>query len=77
MSSPLNNPLKRLQNLLPEQPLQVGTVVSVAAGAATITLPSGAVIQARGTAAAGQKVFVRNGLIEGQAPNLDYVEVEI
>ena len=43
---------------------------------ATITLPGGGVLQARGQATVGQRVFVRDGVIEGEAPALTYVEGE-
>ena len=57
-------------------PLEVGEVTAIAGGVATVTLPGGGVIQARGTATVGQRVFVRNGAIEGPAPALTYVEGE-
>ena len=46
-------------------------------GVATVDLPGGGRLQARGDAQAGQRVFVRNGVIEGEAPNLTYTEGEV
>ena len=66
----MRNLFKQLQDLIPQPPLQVGVVASVTAGVATVTLPGGGTLQARGTATVGQTVFVRDGLIEGQAPSL-------
>jgi hypothetical protein len=43
-------------------------------GVATIDLPGGGRLQARGPAQAGQRVFVRDGAIEGEAPSLTYAE---
>lgn len=44
---------------------------------AYVLLPGGAIVQARGTAAVGQRVFVRAGAIEGPAPDLTYASAEI
>lgn len=71
------NPFRRLRALFPEAPLQVGTVESVSGGVATVVLPGGGRVQARGSAAVGQRVFVRSGVIEGQAPDLPVVEIEV
>ena len=72
------NLFKQFLDLLPPRPLEVGTVQSIiASGIATIELPGGGVLQARGEATQGQRVFVRDGLIEGPAPELDYIEGEI
>jgi len=43
---------------------------------ATITLPGGGVMRARGTATVGQRCYVRDGRIEGPAPTLTYVSGE-
>lgn len=71
------NPYKTLLGLLPESPLQVGDVLSISNGVAMIEVPGGGQITARGEATVGQRVFFRDGVIEGQAPDLTYVEVEI
>ena len=72
------NLFKQFLDLIPPRPLEVGTVQSIiASGIATIELPGGGVLQARGEATQGQRVFVRDGLIEGPAPELDYIEGEI
>lgn len=47
-------------------------------GSSTLQLLDGATIVARGTTVpVGNKAFVRAGLVEGPAPNLPLVEVEI
>ncbi len=71
------NPLQSLKQLLAGPPQQVGQVVSVAGALATIELPGGAQIKARGTATVGQHVFEQGGLILGDAPTLpiDIIEV--
>lgn len=71
------NLFKKFKELLPEAPLLIGTVQSTQTGQAFVQLPSGAVIRARGQADVGQRVFVRDGAIEGEAPNLTVKNVEI
>lgn len=73
----MRNPYKRLIGLLPTFPLMVGTVTSVDGEIATVTLPGGFVLKARGEATVGQRVFVRNGVIEGQAPALTQESIEV
>lgn len=71
------NVYKILRGLLPDPALQVGVVISVASGTATIELPGGGTVQGRGDATAGQHVFVRDGVIEGQAPSLTAVLIDV
>jgi hypothetical protein len=73
----MSNIYRKFLDLLPARPLQVGTVLSVSGGIATIELPGGGRLQARGSATAGQRVFVRDGLVEGAAPDLPVVIIEI
>lgn len=70
------NIYRQFLDLIPGRPLQVGTVSAISDGVAMITLPGGGVLQARGDAEMGQRVFVRDGLVEGPAPELTYVEGE-
>ena len=70
------NAYREFMALMPDQPLEVGEVTAIAGGVATVTLPGGGVVQARGTASVGQRVFVRGGAIEGKAPTLNYVSAE-
>ena len=71
------NPYALLRDLLPDPVLQVGVVLSISGGLATIELPGGGIVKARGDASAGDHVFVRNGVIESQAPNLVIEVIEI
>jgi len=73
----LGNPYKALKALLGDPPLQVGTVVSIAGGVATIQLPGGGLQQARGAATVNGRVFFRDGVIEGEAPDLPIEQIEI
>jgi len=58
------------RRLIPVAALQVGDVLSIANGEAIISLPQSGQIRARGTAEVGDRVWVRDGLIEGLAPTL-------
>lgn len=73
----MRNPYTRLRELLAAPPLQVGTVTDTSAGTATIELPDGSHIQARGAANIGDNVYVRGDLIEATAPALSIVTVEV
>lgn len=73
------NPYLRLIELLPSSPLQIGTVTAHNSdGTSTVLLISGGTQAVRGqTVAVSAKAFFRNGLIEGEAPNLSGVVIEV
>lgn len=73
----MSNIYRTFLALLPPRPLQVGTVLSVSADIATVELPGGGRLQGRGQAVAGQRVFLRDGVIEGTAPNLPIEVIEV
>ena len=72
-----SNPYSRFLALLPPKPLLVGDVTAVDGGVAIVTLPGGGQLQARGQVTVGDRVFVRDGLIEGEAPSLTYISAEV
>lgn len=71
------NVYQQFMALLPARPLLVGQVVAAAGGVATVELPGGGTVQARGDAVVGQRVWVRDGAIDGEAPALTYVSAEV
>lgn len=72
------NPYKLLRDLLPDAPLQIGTVQSVSGGVATILVDGASgTCTARGAATSGQRVFFRDNVIEGSAPTLTLVTIDI
>lgn len=75
----ITNLYKQFLELLPARPLQVGEVLVIDDQMATIELPGGGLLQARanGTANVGDNVYVRDGAIEGEAPNLPIEIIEI
>lgn len=64
-------------DLLPARPLQVGTITALDGDVATVQLPGGGLLIARGSGAVGDSVFVRDGAIEGEAPALPIEVIEI
>ena len=71
------NPYADFLDLLPKRPRMVGVVEVMDGDMATGVLEGGGGrVQALGTAQAGDRVFVRDGAIEGAAPDLDYVQGE-
>ena len=73
----MTNIYRQFLDLLPARPLQVGAVTASANGVSTVELPGGGLLQVRGAATVGQQVFVRDGAIEGNAPALTVVQIEI
>ena len=65
--------------LLPSYPLQVATITAIDGEVARLELPGGGVLTARGvgSGAVGDQVFVRDGVIEGAAPSMPVVLIEI
>lgn len=73
----MSNVYARFLQLLPQTPLQSGTVVAASGGSVFIDLPGGGRIQARGEAPVGSRVFVRDSVIEGPAPDLTILEIDV
>lgn len=73
----MHNLYEQFRQLIPEPPLQVGTVVGVGFGVVSVELPGGGLIRARGDALLGQRVFVRNDAVESIAPSLTLEIIEI
>lgn len=71
------NLAKLFEQVLPKRPLQVGDVVASDGVICTVELPGGGQLHARGDMEVGEKVFVRDGVIEGQAPNLPLLPIQI
>ena len=66
----MDNQYQQFKAVFPDTPLFVGTVQSVSGGVATVELPDGGILRARGSAAIGTQVWVRDGVLEGDAPAL-------
>lgn len=73
----MSNPYKRLIDLLPGQPVQVGVVTAVATDGVTVALREGGTVKARGTANLNARVYVQDGIVLGPAPNLNGTDIEV
>lgn len=72
------NLYRQLRELLPEPALSVATVVAEHAdGSTTVQYPGGSQQRVRGVSDVGQRVFVRSGQIEGVAPSLTSITIEV
>lgn len=72
------NLYRQLKELLPDPALMVGTVaINHGDGTVTVTHPGGSAQRVRGDAPVSQQVFIRDGLVEGDAPNLPLVSIDV
>lgn len=67
----------QLKRILKDPPLQWGQVIDYADGVATVQMPGGGLLSARGTASIGDNVYVRNDVIEGIAPDLPLEPIDV
>lgn len=65
---------QRFKALLPTYPLSVATVVETDGSTSAVEVPGGRRMVARGTAPVGAKVFIQDGVIQGEAPDLPIYE---
>lgn len=68
------NPFKRLERLLAPPPEVRGQVVAASGGLVLVNLPAGVQIRARGEAAVGDWVFVRDGVVTGTSPAMPGID---
>ncbi len=76
----MSNLYRALRELLPDAPLQVAIVTSVNAlsKTSTVTWPGGSVQTVRGVSVeVGKNAFVRDGVIEGEAPALAVEVIDV
>ena len=76
----MSNIFRQLLELLPQSPLMVATVqsVDVSNGTSIVAFDGSGTAVVRGVSVGmGGKCFVRNWLIEGAAPDLPLVEIEV
>lgn len=73
----MSNLYVQFMRLIPTAPLLVGEVAATYTGGALVVLQGGGQLRVRGAATVGQQVFVRDGVIEGIAPSLTLVEIEV
>lgn len=70
------NLFKRFERLLPQHPLRVADVIAVDGTAVLVEEVGGVRFQVRGEASVGDRVYIRNQVIEGPAPDLPLEVIE-
>lgn len=73
----MSNLFARFKRIFPDAPLLVGTVTVAYVGGLTVELPGGGTVDVVGEANLGDRVFIRDGRVEGQAPTLTPITIEI
>lgn len=74
----MTNLYRQLLDILPADPLTVATVAAVHAdGTVTVTFPGGSQQRVRGAGSIDSKVFVRKGQVDGPAPDLVSITIEV
>ena len=76
----MSNLYRALRELLPEAPLLVASVMAIhpLEGTSTVEYPGGGQQRVRGTSeAVASRVFVRGGVIEGAAPALTALTIDV
>lgn len=69
---------RQFQDLLPTSVTLIGTVVATHADhTVSVQLLDGGLLRAAGIAAEGTRVFVRDGRVEGEAPSLPQIDLDI
>ena len=69
---------RQFQDLLPTSATLIGTVVATHIDqTVSVQLLDGGLLRVAGTAADGTRVFIRDGRIEGEAPELPQIDIEI
>lgn len=72
------NLLDRLFDLLPGDTVRLGDVTATHAdGTVTVQLLEGGTLRVAGTSATGSRVYVQGSRITGDAPVLEFVEIEV
>ena len=71
------NPYKRLMAAFRTDVVDVGTVIDTGDDGVLVQLLTGGTLKVRGTAGVGSHVYIRGGVIEGPAPDLEGVEIEV
>ena len=71
------NLFRQFEKLLPQRPLLIGTVTAVTTDGLLVQLLGGAQVRARGEAQVGERVFIRDDAVEGKAPAMPTITIEV
>jgi hypothetical protein len=73
----MKNLFRRFTDLTGRSTRAVGTCISAAAGECTIQYPGGGLARVKGDGVEGTRYFVLAGRLDGEAPVLSSLEIEI
>lgn len=73
----MKNLYKRFSDLTGRSLRTVGTCVSSANGESVLQYPGGALVRVQGEGTPEQRYFVRDGALDGEAPTLVGLEIEV
>ena len=69
---------RKFKNIFPDSPTIFGKVTAIAAGRSTVQTPAGGILTALGDSVpVGQNAYVKDGVIQGQAPQLPHYDIEV
>jgi len=71
------NPYRQFLDLLPGDPLLIGEVLGAVNGLVQVQFLDGSMAFVRGTGTVGNKVFIKGGFIQGDAPNLPIIAIDV
>lgn len=73
----MRNLYKRFSDLTGRKLRTVGICISADFGECTIQYPGGSAVRVKGTGTPGTRYFVLDGKLDGEAPTLPALEIEI
>lgn len=73
----MKNLFKRFSDLNGRSLRTVGTCISADYGECTIQYPGGSVVRVKGSGTPGTRYFVKDGALDGEAPSLATLIVEV
>ncbi|HRY16358.1 MAG TPA: hypothetical protein P5330_10875 [Candidatus Competibacteraceae bacterium] len=73
----MKNLFERFSSLTGRPLRTVGTCISTDANACTIQYPGGGLARVNGAGTPGQRYFVLDGRLDGEAPALESLEIEV
>lgn len=73
----MRNLFKRFSDLTGRSLRTVGTCISADFGECTIQYPGGSVVRVKGAGTVGTRYFVLDGRLDGEAPSLASLTIEI
>ena len=73
----MKNLWRRFSDMTGRSLRTVGTCVASEFGESLIEYPGGNAVKVQGTGTVGQRYFVRDGKLDGDAPNLTALEIEV